>query len=138
MSYDVSFEIDTGGGEPVDVAWRNYTSNVSGMWTKALALPEKPWTRDGEQVIGSRPDGHGGYTKVPMFNHGVRLLDGAPASEVAGILASAVERMAGNPGDYLPMNPPNGWGDYDGALDFLRWMAETAATHPKTRIRVSS
>lgn len=138
MSYDVHFEIDTGADEAVEIAWRNYTSNVSGMWTKALALPEKPWTRDGEQVLGSRPDGNGGYTRTPMFHHGVRLLDGAPACEAAGVLAAAVERMTADPQPYRAMNPANGWGSYEGALDFLRWMAETAATHPKSVIRVSS
>lgn len=108
MSYDVYFVIETGSGHEVDVDERNYTSNVSGMWSKALATTT------------------------------VRGLDGAPASEAAGVLAAAVERMRANPDDYRPMNPENGWGDYEGALAFLEWMAETAREHPATTIRVSS
>jgi hypothetical protein len=138
MSYDVYFEIDTGGGNVVTIDDRNYTSNVSPMWSKALALPEKPWVRDGDQVMGHRPNGDGTWTTSPAMNHGVRLLHDAPASECAGILAAAVERMTSNPGEYRSMNPDNGWGCYEGALEFLRWMADMAAAHPRSVIRVSS
>ena len=129
MSYDVYFYVDVDGHQ-VCVGENNYTSNVSGMWSKALQLPEKPWLRDGEPVIYQ--DGR------QAMNFGVRLLDDAPSSEAAGVLAAGVARMEANPDDYTPMNPDNGWGCYEGALDFLRWMAETASKYPSSRIVVSS
>lgn len=40
MSYDAYLKIDTGGDEPATVCdIGNYTSNVSGMWRKALGKP---------------------------------------------------------------------------------------------------
>lgn len=135
MSYDILFSIETGAGECAEVGSWNYTSNVSGMWTKALALPERPWMRDGERVVGRRYNhATGEWTSgVPLSEYGMRLLDGAPASE-----AAAAERMEANPDDYLPMQPDNGWGDYAGALRTLQWCAEMAAKHPATTMRVSS
>lgn len=35
MSYDIYLEADTGGPEPVEVFWRNHTSNTAVMWRKA-------------------------------------------------------------------------------------------------------
>ena len=37
MSYDVYIVIDTGAAEPVEVFWRNYTSNCGPMWRHAGA-----------------------------------------------------------------------------------------------------
>lgn len=140
MSYDVYFDVDTGAGNLVTVADRNYTSNVSGMWDKALALPEKPsFHDDGTPRMTRRLNRETGqWHDEQTTDWGVRLLDGAPASEAASVLAAAVERMAAAPAEYTLMEPGNGWGDYPGALGFLRWMAETAAAHPDTTIRVSS
>ncbi len=110
MSYDVSLEIDTGGPEdtwPDVVEIGNYTSNVSPMWTSAL-----------------------GGTRLREFHH-------VSCAEAAGPLAEAVKRMEADPAAYQGMNPSNGWGDYEGALDYLRRIAEACAAHPKCRIRVS-
>lgn len=138
MSYDVSFVIGTGSGREVEIADRNYTANVSGMWAKALGLPEKPWYRDGERVIGRRPLPGGGWVSEPLNVWGLRLLHDAPSSEAAGVLAAAVERMRANPDDYRPWNPENGWGSYEGALELLEWMADMAREYPATTIKVSS
>jgi len=138
VSYDVSLTVSTGAGREVEVWSDNYTSNVSGMWARALELPEQPWVHDGQQVIGSQPRPDGGWEPVPLTNHGVRLLDGAPAVEAAGILSDAVRRMAADPEPYRAMNPASGWGDYDGALAFLRGLAAACAEHPAGTIRVSS
>ena len=35
MSYDVYLEIDTGAPDPVEVWWRNHTSNTARMWSDA-------------------------------------------------------------------------------------------------------
>lgn len=141
MSYDVYFEIDTGSGNVAEIGCRNYTSNVSGMWAKALDLPEKPdWNDDGSPRMGRSYDHEAGKwsdDEHQVTVWGLALLHGAPASEAAGVLTEAFERMAANPDDYTPMNPDNGWGDYSGALDFLRWCAEMAQSHPAATIRIS-
>lgn len=110
MSYNVYLEIDTGGPEedwPIAVEIGNYTANVSPMWHKALG--------------------------------GVSLRDFhlVNAREAAPKLAEAVKAMQADPDAYRAMNPPNGWGDYDGALRYLRDLAEACAKHPKCRILVS-
>jgi hypothetical protein len=35
------------------------------------------------------------------------------------------------------MNPANGWGDYDGALEYLRDLLIACAAHPKAEIHIS-
>lgn len=109
MSYDVYLQIDTGAGEPVTAFYvGNYTSNVGPMWCEAL---------DGKLL---------------------REYDGAPCSEAAGPLAEAVKRMEADPEKYREMEPPNGWGDYEGALKYLRTLAEACAEHSKCTINVSA
>ncbi|MDF5758594.1 hypothetical protein [Spongiactinospora sp. TRM90649] len=108
MSYDIHLQADTGTEWPDVVEIGNYTSNVAGMWVKAL--------------------------------NGVRLAEfhGAPCSEAAGPLAEAVKRMESDPDAYREMNPPNGHGNYEGALGYLRRLAEACAKHPKCRIGISA
>ena len=77
---------------------------------------------------------------APMWRHAgadLREYDGKPASEAAGPLTEAVARMEADPDTYRAMNPPNGWGDYDTALAFLREIAQACARHSKATVRVS-
>jgi hypothetical protein len=107
VSYDVWLEIDTGSEEPSTVVeLGNYTSNVSPMWCAAL-----------------------GGTLLREYH-------GAPCSEAAGPLAEAVKRMEADPETYKLMNPANNWGDYDGALAYLRRLAEACAKHPMCTIHI--
>lgn len=107
MSYSVWLEIDTGSDEPQTVIEiGNYTTNVGPMWCDAL----------GGKLLREYAD--------------------APCSEAAGPLADAVKRMEADPDKYREMNPPNGWGDYEGALGFLRRIAEACASHPKCTIGI--
>jgi hypothetical protein len=109
MSYDIYLDIDTGAEEPQTVVEiGNYTSNVFPIWVEALN------------------------------GRSLREYHGAPCSEAAGPLAEAVKRMEADPDKYREMNPSNGWGDYEGALRYLRSLAEASAEHPKCMIRVSA
>ena len=75
-----------------------------------------------------------------MWRHAgadLRTFHKAPCSEAAGPLAEAVKRMRQDPETYRAMNPPNGWGDYGGALEFLAEIAEACAKHPKATLWVS-
>jgi hypothetical protein len=109
VSYDIYLQIDTGAGESVTaVEIGNYTSNVGPMWCEAL----------GDKLL--------------------REYHGAPCSEAAGPLAEAVKRMEAEPDKYREMEPANGWGDYEGALRYLRTLAEACAEHSKCTIYVSA
>lgn len=106
MSYDGWLYIDTGGPEPAIVAeLGNYTSNVAPMWGLALE-------KAGENI---------------------RLSDteGRTAADVLPLLRRAVAHMEDFPEVYTPMNPSNGWGDYEGALNYLRGVVEQCVKHPK-------
>ena len=65
-----------------------------------------------------------------------RDLDGAPCTEAAGVINRAIERMKADPERFKVHNPPNGWGDYDGALDSLIWLLECCQNAPKASIYV--
>jgi hypothetical protein len=39
--------------------------------------------------------------------------------ELSAILLDGITKMKDNPEKYQAMNPPNGWGTYDSALDYL-------------------
>jgi hypothetical protein len=107
MSYDISFDIDAGGTEPVEIGGeRNYTSNVSGMWAEAL----------GGRRLSELKDW--------------RCLDAIP------LLKGAVEHMRAQPDHYRKMNPENGWGDYEGALETLQWLLDSCRRHPLACIRI--
>ena len=110
MSYDVYFTADVGGPEPVGIADRNYTSNVSQMWWTALGC---------DKSLGD-------------------LLDEKPlASDLEPTIRRAIAEMMEAPAVFRAMNPPNGWGDYEGALDYLVWIADTCRAYPKARVEVS-
>lgn len=75
-----------------------------------------------------------------MWRHAgvdLRALDGVPAPVAAEAINNAVKHMESDPDTYRAMNPPNGWGDYDGALTFLRNIADACATHTKAKLGVS-
>lgn len=137
MSYDVSVSVP--GWE--DELWsQNYTSNCSHLWVDALQLPEKPWIRDGEQVIGYRSDPETGEVlRERCMNRGLRLLDEVPCSEAAGILHDAVTRARAWPPEKLrSYDAPNGWGDGESALQLLEQLAKAARAFPNGTIHVHS
>lgn len=112
MSRDGYLEIDTGGTEPAMVAEiGNYTHNCAKMWHTAVAA-----------VSGlANLDGTGGML----------------GAEAGPILARAATYMALHPHEFEPMNPPNGWGEYESATDYLWNAARLCARHPMARLRWS-
>lgn len=96
MSYDLWFET-TVDGHPVTLEEiGNHTSNTSGMWHEAL------------KATGKGND------------WGLRCLEGKTGREIEARLAEAVRDMEARPEHYQKQNPPNGWGSYETALDYLR------------------
>lgn len=109
MSYSIYLEIDTGGPGAATVhEVGNYTSNVTPMWYKALGFPLKE-------------------------------LQGKPASECIELLERAIDHTQDptNRDEYLALNPKNGWGNFDGAVEFLKRFLEGCRLHPKTTIYIS-
>jgi hypothetical protein len=111
LSLDIylNIDVDTGGPElhEVNLYWRNITHNVSPMWIEA-----------------------GVYDALYESN-------GKQAGEVLDALKAGYFDMITWPLTYQQLDPPNGWGDYEGALEFLRDFMVTCAKHPKAVIRVS-
>lgn len=64
-------------------------------------------------------------------------LHGMPASECIPSLETAVADMEAFPHKYLPMNPDNGWGNYQGALEYLQTLLIACKKHQNTIIDIS-
>lgn len=106
MSYDVQLTINTGKGEWRVVDIGNYTSNVSGMWFDALG--------------GQR----------------LSALNGRKASDVIELLQTAIADMEARPEYYSMMNPSNGWGNYEGAVNYLKNILRECLEHPLTTLEI--
>ena len=102
MSYDVTFRIPGTVADPVE-PWRNYTSNVSRMWSDAIGID---------------------YSLADLIR------DNPRPSDLLPYLERGVEAMKADPEKYRAWNPENGWGDYEGALAYLEWMAQGCRDYP--------
>lgn len=69
---------------------------------------------------------------------GITLSDlhGMSATEAIDILHKGVTNMNNDPEKYKAMNPPNGWGDYEGALQFLTKILNACTENPNAYIKV--
>jgi hypothetical protein len=112
MSYDIWLEADLGGPERIEVfEVGNYTSNVSPMWNLALQ-------KAGELRMKDLHDRQCGTVIDP--------------------LTRAIEYMKNNPDEFRAMNPPNSWGKYEGALEYLEELLRGCKAAPDAYIYVSS
>lgn len=116
MSYDIWLEIDTGNGNVATVDnCLNYTSNVARMWHTAIQ----------GAVIG-------GVQMEALYD-----LDELEAGTCAPALRHAIAAMLADPQTYAAMNPANGWGDAEGAREFLEKVADLCEAHPSMKVRIS-
>jgi hypothetical protein len=88
----------------------NYTRNVSGMWSAALEAT----SADVEDVPRRERDG---YVTLSAT-------DGWTCAKAAPTLRAAAAWLAAHREEMLPLNPGNGWGRYEGALDYLQRAAD--------------
>lgn len=113
MSYDIALGVHVRNPKTGRENWYeiieigNMTSNVSGMWR--LASPE---------------------------TDGLAGLDGMLAEQAVGPLSQAVLKMRADPDAYLLMEPSNGWGSYDGAMEFMSRVLKFCRQHPGLTISV--
>ncbi|MFE2469763.1 hypothetical protein [Streptomyces mirabilis] len=85
----------------------------------------------------------GNYTSNvhPMWSEalGCSLSDfkESSAEDALENLQRAVAAMEADRARYEAMNPTNGWGNYEGALDYLRRLRDACASHPKATIHIT-
>lgn len=95
---------------------------------------------DGYATVIEVVDGHT-YNLTPMWrragvvSEGSRDLDGRNAGEMRGVLAQAVADARANEAAYRELDPPNGWGDYDGFLEILMRLERLCREHPTGTLR---
>jgi hypothetical protein len=58
------------------------------------------------------------------------------AGRLLSVLDAAIKDMEDRPAVYQEMNPPNGWGDYESCLGFLRDLLKDFAEHPRATVVV--
>lgn len=107
MSYDIYLQIDTGAEETVTVV------EVGNYTTNVSGM----WA----EALGFR----------------LYEISGRTAADAVPDLDRAIAAMQADPDTYQAMNPKNGWGDYSGALEYLRTLRNACVRHPKTQIYVS-
>jgi len=107
MSWDTCISIDTGGDEMALVEdVGNYTYNVAPMYYGAF--------------------GEGGFRQLNKMN----------CKDATPILKKAIKNMMVNKQEYTKMNPPNGWGNYEGALEYLKKILQACKNHPNAVIDI--
>ncbi|RKN61884.1 hypothetical protein D7231_31930 [Streptomyces klenkii] len=111
MSYDISLwmKVDTGGPEPVEIELADIGNYTSNV----------------------------GRMWVDALGHRLADLKDRTARDCIDALTRAVAAMESDPAKYEAMNPPNGWGDYDGALNYLRRLRDACLAHPNATVHIS-
>lgn len=59
------------------------------------------------------------------------------AEQLIAPLSSGLVELMANPEKYKAFNPPNGWGDYGGLVEFVREYLEACKAHPSATVSVS-
>lgn len=114
MSIDIYLSINTGKHMHVMVEVGNYTHNCQPMWWLALA--------------------EGAHVEMSLCD-----FDGMAADKASPLLELAVAHMRAeeNRDRYVDLNPSNGWGDYETALEYLNAFYEACVEHPLCIIETS-
>lgn len=85
-------------------------------------------------------DGHT-YNLSPMwrlagvFDQSSQDLDGMLAADLATRAARGLLRAVTHPAEFRELDPPNGWGDFDGFVRILTLTAIICAEYPKAIVR---
>lgn len=62
--------------------------------------------------------------------------DNIKANNLVEILEKGLVHMRDNPQEYIPLNPANEWGNYDGAVNFLRKFLVACKKYPEAIVSV--
>lgn len=100
MSYDISvYTITTH-------YYKNYTSNVYPMYSLAFDR-----VKEGLQSVLDSA-----WTPITDFKEAINCKD---RNITLPVLQSMILDMKAHPEIYKPLNPENGWGNYEGAVEFF-------------------
>lgn len=127
MSMDLWLSADLGGVEREALDWDdpgNITYNVDPMF--ALAL-------DGDPSAGIQ----NGAELLDRKSPALQRFKGKQAKECVVALRAAVERMEATPNAFRELNPPNGWGNYELAVAYLRRFLAACERAPEAYVEAS-
>lgn len=102
----------------------NMTSNIGAMYSRVLPGPY---------------DGGGQYDATGQSYpcDGLPGLSGLPVAVALPLLRTAIIDMKARRAELLYLEPENGWGSFDGALDYLRKIADACEQVPDGIVAVS-
>lgn len=106
----MSLDVYLTATRPVEVYWRNITHNLNTM-AKEVGIYEALW----------RPE----------------EINISKAGELIVPLTNGLEMLKGNPDFFKQFNPPNGWGSYEGLVDFVETYLEACKANPDADVEVS-
>ena len=103
---DCGHELSPPRTEESELGWWNTTHNVAPMIYRALEAAGIPLAK--EETWWQR-------------------FSGMTAGEGREYLSAVIVQLEADPERFQAMNPPNGWGSYDGLLEVLREMRDASA-----------
>jgi|SRR5215471_1525771 len=101
------------------------------------------WLTLGAEQTGNEPvqawdDGNITYNLGPMLRAAGfpawDALQDAPASETGGMLRKVADTLRADPDHFRTFNPPSGWGDYEGAIEWAERFAAACARYPLAHV----
>ena len=129
MSYVAYMEIDTGKKYPTMVKdMGNYTWNVGVMFLFAF---DAAWLMESHETLSYE------YFPVESKYKSLYDLNGLTGEVVSPILRRMILHMETREGLYKRLNPQNGWGNYCGAVEYLRDILAGCKAHPKATLSIT-
>lgn len=114
MNLDVylTASVDTGGAEPheVELFSSGITHNLNAM-AEEFGLYVPLWRPEEANIT--------------------------EAGQLVDILAAGLDRLKADPERARKFNPSNGWGTYEGLVEFVEEYLAACRKHPKAKVRVS-
>src|SRR5580765_6561006 len=106
-------------------------------WDFSMVAPLKA---DGGFVHIAGYDANYTYNVSPMFRlafgqqEGIRCLHLRQGKDCTDWIDAAIKQMRADPDSYRALNPPNGWGNYEGALELLVMLSGWCHELPKAQV----
>lgn len=101
----------------------------------ARAVPAPPWSRGGIGDYGWTV--HCGDLATDRAAVSLDTCMDNDEGKVLTAFIATIARMRSEPAAYKALGPANGWGNYEGALDYLTRLLGGCTRHPKAQISVS-
>ena len=112
----MSLDVDLLVMQPVSIYSGNITHNLGKMATQVFLS-----SGDTLYDVLWRPDEHG-------FVY---------AKDISALLHEGMVKLISSPLEYKRYNPENGWGSYDGLVEFVKQYYHACLTNPEAELSVS-